>query len=214
MKVLSLPGLWGERSLVAGLRYLAARAIVLGGNESSSMLMSLRATGRPLIFYHWTEDEVPRLLLALRGVNLGTDVSCVVDDTLGGGLGAAVLKRCGCDTVGLRVSSRALMIRDIRALLRHPTHLSISADGRGPYRVINPALPDLIRARRALAIPVGVRVDRCYLRTLRSWPLVVPRLRARIAVAVGAALEIRADGVPLLAEGLENALAQSSSLLR
>lgn len=188
---------------------------MLGLDSSYAKLLNLQSMQRPLVFYHWTEDEVPRLAVASRGVGLGDNVTFVVDDTLGGRLGAVFLEHYGFDTVRLRRANPASALRDTRRLIRHPGHLSISADGRGPYRVVNRRLPDLVRAKRALAVPVSVRASEALVALRRPWPLVVPGTRARVAVVVGDAIELGpGDGEEVLAEGLGRTDFRAMDLLR
>lgn len=209
-RVVSLAG----RAAARGMSGLMAGATLLGVDRSYAKLATLRELRRPLVFFHWTEDEVPRLGLASRQVRFGDNVSFVVDDTLGGKLGAVILGCYGCETALLRINSRALAVRDTRSLIRSCKDLSISADGRGPYRVVNRRLPDLVRAKGAVAVPVCVRVSGHLFRCRRPWPLVVPQRGATLAVVVGEAIELdRHDGREVLARGLFRAVAEAEELL-
>lgn len=210
-RTVSLVGAVALRALAT----VAKRATVLGLVESAAKLQKIYASRRRVVFYHWTEDEIPRLAVATLGFGFGDDVSFVVDDTVGGQLGGVMLSRCGLETCCLRVSSAALAVRDTRILMRQGTHLSVSADGRGPYRHVNRRLPDLIRAKRAVAVPVSVRVGSVLLELSKPWPIVIPGLHSTIAVAIGDAIELGSrDGHGLLAEGLDGVLSRATALLR
>lgn len=193
---------------------MARRMKLLGVDSSYTRLATLQSLQRPLVFYHWTEEEVLRLALASRSVGLGANVSFVVDDTLGGRVGAVILERYGFNTIQFRIANSTTALRDTRTLIRHPGHLSISADGRGPYRVVNRRLPHLVRARRALAVPVSVRASDALVTLSRPWPLIVPGVRTEVSVVIGDAIELRpGDGEEVLAGGLSRACVLATDLL-
>lgn len=142
--------------------------------------------GQPILFYHWSEDELSRLVFArLVGRGFGADVAYVCDDTWGGRIGAAILRKEGRRAITFRASHPTFRIEDMRALIREPGPLSISADGRGPYGHVNPSLPKLIRRRSGLAVPVSVQASRSLL-LFHPAHLRIPSPGAQLAIAIGA----------------------------
>lgn len=190
---------------------------LVGEGEAIRRLEVARRSGESCVFFHWSRDEIARLVLATRlGLNLGGQVSYVTDSTLGGRFGSLVLRRLGYATLTFRVSSTAMRIKDIREILRARGDISISADGRGPYETINPVLEQLIVHRRALAVPVAV-VASPSVEIRRPWPLVIPMPGARIAVAVGRPVDLNGvfvvDAVSALREALEDARREAGEFL-
>jgi hypothetical protein len=167
--------------------FLSGRTRIVGEEAAKAHLSGLRAScgSRSVVFFHWSEDEVPRLVASRRlGWGLGNDVAYVTDDTIGGRLGSEVLSRFGHRTVPFRASHPASRIEDARRLIRELGSLSISADARGPYRIVSRSLPQLVRSRRAIAVPVSVLSSRS-IRLRRPGPIVLPLPGAQLAIALG-----------------------------
>lgn len=201
------------------IRSVAAKIQVFGDEVVNEQLAHIRGrySPRSLLFFHWSEDEVPRLIVAQRlGAGLGKDVSYVTDDTVGGRVGARLLATLGHQTVPLRISRPAQRLRDTRRILCTKGSLSISADGRGPYGTINRGLPQLALRRDAVAVPVSVVASRA-LRLRRPAPVTLPLPGARLAIAIGSPIlpiyREEQDALARFAEGLREARAGSRLIL-
>lgn len=178
------------RVLTPAFRELGTGLRIVGIDEAIEAVATLHATGRKLVFYHWSQDEGARLALAARpGMALGADVAYVADDTFGGRVGSEILRRLGRSTFLLRQSRVPTMMSDLRTIIATDSHISISADGRGPYFLVNPNLPRLVRSMGALAVPVRVLVSSSLVALRRPWPLVLPRPRSSVSVQIGQAIE-------------------------
>ncbi len=206
--------------VVDGLVGLLARRVrVCGLAEAEEALVALREQerGRRVLYYHWIEDVLPRLVLARRvGWHLGADVGFVCDDTFFGQVGARIVTSMGGRPMLFRASQGVVGINDLRALLREPAPINIAADGRGPYGRVHPGLVGVVRGRGAVAIAVAV-VARPYLGALGTKRFSVPLPGSALAIGVDKAagldgLDDRA-AVRALEAGLRNARAIACQLL-
>jgi len=205
--------------LLALVSLLARGSKVLGLETVEGRLHALRdeARGHRLLYYHWIEDVLPRLVIARRsGTQLDADAVSVCDDTLGGRLGAAVMIALGRRILPLRVSHGALRIKDLHGLIREAAPLSIAADGRGPYGRVHPSLPRLVEMRSAIAVPVSVLASPA-LRSRHGGRIALPMPRARLAIGLGSPIMAVGPGARVTVEALEHGLrearAESLSLL-
>lgn len=187
------------------MRAWAGRIDVLGAEGAIDKLSSIRdrAGAVPLLYFHWTIDEFPRLVVAQRFPEaLGPDVSYVTDDTIGGRLGRDVLNWLGYRTLAFRVSHPAYRVADLKRILAAPGSVSISADGRGPYGAVHSGLPQLAIRKNAIAVPVSV-VSSSAVYFGRPGPMAVPHLGAKVAISIGEPIspESIKDGGPGVLQG-------------
>lgn len=202
------------------LSVLSWKATVLGLEAAVEQIRESRSRfcDRRILFYYLIEDAIPLLVVIRRaGDRLGGGFTSVCGDTWMGYVVSKVLGGLGRRTLPLRFGHAALSIRDVKALVREPGPLTIAADGRGPYGRVHPDLRRLVEGRKAIAIPLAVRIsDRS--RLCRVGPASVPLPGAKMAIAVGAPIIAVAAEVPVSTEELEGRLrearAAASSLLK
>jgi len=194
--------------LSAFLFVLSWRSKVVGLERAEGHLQEIRSAGgeRRLLFYYLIEDAIPLLVLVRQArIRLGLDFASVCGNTWMGRVVSAVLMRLGRRTLSFRFEHATLSIKDVKALVREPAPLTISADGRGPYGHVHPDLRRLVEGRDAIAVPISV----CAARSLRlcgSRRVAVPWPGGRIAIAVGAPVAAAVGDEPVSTEALEAGL--------
>jgi hypothetical protein len=189
------------------LRWLTSTIRIVGLNDATRMLRQISSDHASVVFYHWTEDELSRLVVAAGGCGgLGRGVTYVADDTMGGRLGAALLEEVGYATLVIRRSAANSGIEDMRRLIKAAGNISISADGGGPYRIINPQLPKLMERRRAVGVPVCTKASKSIVGMNKPWPLWIPAVGATISLVIGPVVIAHAGiGTRQLARALADA---------
>lgn len=199
------------------IEIVARRVRVVGVDQAEAALEErrTRADGRRIVYYHWVEDVLPRLILAKHGgFRLGQDVGFVCDDTFAGHVGCALMMALGERPLPLRVAGGgALAVKDLQELIRAQSPINIAADGRGPYGRVHPGLVKLVQARAAIAIPVSVVAAP----VLGSWlpgRFVVPLPGATLAVGVGPVVVVEVGGEGAAIAALEAGLGDARDVGR
>lgn len=180
--------------LARRVRRVAASAVVVGAAAARARLDAALAAhpGRKLVAFYWIEDVLPMMVAdaAVHGV-FGPgieEIRFVCDDSLGGRVAESLLARLGRRTLLLRWRHPGNRVRDLQRILRSAEPMGIAVDGHGPYGRVGEAFPRLVESAHAVAVPVAVVADR----SSRVWAkamLAVPRPGARLAIAVGEALD-------------------------
>lgn len=179
--------------LAAGLEQFA-RGPALRGAETVQAAwdeIGRAHPGRRRILYYWTEAGLPLMLYGFRnGSWLGRDLVIVHDETLGGRVTAALVRRMGRPLWRLRHRRQGEMARDLGGLIRDGRPVALAVDGRGPYGSVGPEFARFVAGCDAIAVPLGVRMESS-VRLRLTGPIRLPRRGAEVELLLGEPLDSR-----------------------
>lgn len=171
------------------LRSLARRVEIAADEEAARNLAHWFAEARsaPVLFFYWQRDVLALFVLGTSDSQVGAllrRVEYLCDDTFGGRVSAAVLRRLDGRSRLLSRSSAVARARDLQGTMRAKSALGIAVDGHGPYGTVGLEFARLARGSRGAVVPVAVGSSAEVSIWLRA-RMLLPMPRARLTIAVG-----------------------------
>lgn len=162
--------------------------------DGAEHLDGLLATERPIIFAFWHNRLVACDFLRNRTIDRGRPVALLTSLSRDGELAARAAGMRGYRIIRGSTSRGGLTsVLRLRRAMRAGSHAAIAPDGpRGPACKVQAGTVMLAQRAGAPILPLAYAANRCW--RVRSWDrLVVPKPFARLAITIGAPIDVPAE---------------------